>query len=33
MRWERGVVHDGDHQHPRLERVASVLIARSADGR
>jgi hypothetical protein len=29
MRWERGVVADGDHEHPRLEQVASVLISRS----
>ncbi len=26
IRWETGVVDDGDHQHPRLEEVAAVTI-------
>ncbi len=26
LTWEKGVVHDGDDLHPRLEQVASVLV-------
>ncbi|MEC5190847.1 MULTISPECIES: alkaline phosphatase D family protein [unclassified Arthrobacter] len=25
--WQTGVVHDGDHLHPRLERVASITVS------